>query len=96
MADRITAEQLDLLADTDPLRLRDEAIALLTEVEQLTEQMESAREQAAADLEAHAKELTDAAIQQVLADDPAGFNASLRAATVAYSAKYLRGETPGA
>ena len=39
MADRITAEQLDLLADTDPIRLRDEAIKLLTQVEQLTERM---------------------------------------------------------
>ncbi|MFV2172401.1 hypothetical protein ACFHW2_11535 [Actinomadura sp. LOL_016] len=43
MADRITAEQLDLLAETDPLRLRDEAIGLLTEIDRLRSELAEVR-----------------------------------------------------
>jgi hypothetical protein len=65
----------------------------VTAIGDLIEQARTeARDQAAADVEAHAKELMDAAIKQVTKDDTDGYSATLRAATVGYVAQYLRGE----
>lgn len=61
-------------------------------VERLTAELAKAREQAAADLDAHSKDLMDAAVKQVLKSDDDGFSGVRHAATVAYAAKYLRGE----
>ncbi|MEV7013336.1 hypothetical protein [Streptosporangium sp. NPDC051022] len=41
-----TRDELDLLVDTDPLRLRDKAFALLAEVERLRTERDAAKEDA--------------------------------------------------
>lgn len=51
------------------------------------------RAKAADDLEAHAKKLMEAGTTKIMNDEPGGFNGALRAATVNYAARYLRGET---
>jgi hypothetical protein len=81
-ADRASAERV-LAGVGVVLRMLDKARA----------EAAGAREQAAADLEAHSSELMDAAIKQVTKDDPDGFSAVLRAAAIGSAVTYLRGKT---
>lgn len=53
---------------------------------------DTAREKAAADLEAHSKALMNNGIAKVMGDDVEGFSTVRFASTVSYAAKYLRGE----
>jgi hypothetical protein len=81
-ADRASAERI-LAGVGVVLRMLDKARA----------DAAGAREQAAADLEAHSKELMAAAIEQVTKDDPDGFSAVLRASAIGSAVTYLRAKT---
>lgn len=89
----LDATEVDLRQErTVHAQTLDERDAARAEVEQIRAELANAREQAAADVEAHAQKLMDAAIEQVTKDDSDGFSAVLRAAAIGSAAKYLRGE----
>lgn len=92
-------QRLRELIDIHPALLQPEAIEMRRHLLDLRDdltaaraELAEAREKAAADLDAHSKDLMDAAVKQVMKDNDDGFSAVLRASTVAYAAKFLRRE----